>query len=294
MRILWISDGKPGHEQQSLGLIQAFNRELPITYEKIAPLANLLPLRFQIIPSGTFNLIIAAGRTTQWSAYRLAQHYQAPSVILMRPELPYSMFDACVVPAHDNPPMRENVFITQGALNTLYPPFIKDEEGLILIGGQSKHFIWNDTKIIDQIEKIVCQVPDKIWHLTTSRRTPTSFLTTLSTQESLSKLKIMPYEKSEKEWLMTTLKRADEVIVTPDSVSMMYEALTAACQVRVLTLQAKQQSNKLLRNLVILREKGWVGDADQRPTQMIQLQEATRAAKWLINRLQITVHSITG
>jgi mitochondrial fission protein ELM1 len=45
-------------------------------------------------------------------------------------------------------------------------------EGLLLIGGPSKHHGWNTAGLVDQVEQVLAADRQVRWVLTTSRRTP--------------------------------------------------------------------------------------------------------------------------
>jgi len=81
-------------------------------------------------------------------------------VVLMKPSLPLRCFDLCIVPEHDNVAPRANVLSTLGPLNVIEPAAQKlERQGLILLGGPSKHHRWSDRKMLDCIESIVRHDP---------------------------------------------------------------------------------------------------------------------------------------
>jgi mitochondrial fission protein ELM1 len=73
------------------------------------------------------------------------------------------------------------------------------------------------------------------WQLTTSRRTPATFLAALP-QPLPDNLKLMPHDQTGPGWLEHALAGAGQVWVSEDSVSMLYEALTAGAGVGLLRL----------------------------------------------------------
>ena len=99
------------------------------------------------------NLIIGAGHRTHFSILAAKRAYGGKSIVLMKPSLPYFIFDLCLVPEHDNPPKRANIISTIGALNPLGLDGLhekKPSSNLILIGGPSPHYKWDNNLIIKQ------------------------------------------------------------------------------------------------------------------------------------------------
>jgi mitochondrial fission protein ELM1 len=60
--------------------------------------------------------------------------------------------------------------------------------------------------------------------------------------ESDGALTIVPFAATSPDWLPTQLARADQAWVTADSVSMVYEALTAGAAVGVLDVPRPRQA----------------------------------------------------
>ncbi len=254
MTQIWIiSDGKPGHLNQSLGLAEALQRLLPDVHIETKPalsrLAALKTLCFGGVDQKP-DLLISAGHRTHLSLLAYKRATGAPAVVMMKPSLPMGWFDLCLIPKHDEPGARSNVVLTDGALNRMLPPEEQRGSGksMILIGGPSKHFGWDDQAVIEQLKAVVDG--SRPWLLTTSRRTPESFLMLLE-QAELPDLKIVPFEKTGPGWLGEHLPQAEQCWVSGDSVSMVFESLTAGCAVGILELSA-QASNRITRGLQLL------------------------------------------
>lgn len=295
---LWrLTDGKPGHEKQSLGLARALQRLTDAVCHDIAVhpgagawlawLAWLLG-RF---PAGAGlpgpDLVLAAGHATHLPALAARRARGGRIVVLMRPSLPIALFDLCLIPAHDHPPQRPNVIVTRGVLNAVEPGGPHDaRQGLILIGGPSRHYRWDDAAVAAQVQSLMTAQPDVRWTLTTSRRTPTGFLAALGMPMGLD---IHPYNQTPPGWLEAMLARCAQVWVSPDSGSMVYEALTAGCRVGLLDLAAIPGS-RIARELAALSEQGlvtpfprWrVGQSLAPPMQ--GFNEAERCAREILER----------
>jgi mitochondrial fission protein ELM1 len=184
----------------------------------------------------------------------------------MKPSLPYFIFDLCLVPEHDNPPKRANIISTIGALNPLGLDGLhekKTSSNLVLIGGPSPHYKWDNNLIIKQIEQILKKRQKRIqqWVLTTSPRTPKEFIEKLR-ERKLTDLKIYHFEDTKPGWVEEMLLASENAWVTPDSISMVYEALSANCKVGVLELKEPRKNDKVARNILLLKEERYILDLE--------------------------------
>ncbi len=247
--VVWrLLDGKPGHENQTLGLCRALDHLLPIERIDIPvrlKLTHLLDWLVGRFPDGIDlpapNLILGAGHATHFALLAARKKYGGRSIVLMTPSLPSRFFDLCVVPQHDKIGA-DNIIVTQGVLNPIEAsPLLHREQVLFLIGGISKHFDWDNSLVIEQILAIVDTAPKSCFMLTNSRRTPPSFLSELK-EKSQSNLEIIPWEQTEPGWVAEQLSQSHTVWVTEDSVSMIYEALTSGALVGLLQLTMRKES----------------------------------------------------
>jgi mitochondrial fission protein ELM1 len=292
--VIWrLIDGKPGHEKQTLGLAHALLRKRPGEYIDIATPARSVALMQWIqgrFPAGNGlpapEILLAAGHATHFALLAARRAHGGKAVVLMKPSLPLSLFDLCVIPDHDNPPMRGNVIATQGALNCVVPSEQHEPSmGLILLGGPSPHFHWSGQAIVAQIVELIRLQPEICWTLTTSRRTPPDFLATLPNLD----IKQTPAEETPPGWLEQQLQQTGSAWVTPDSVSMLYEALTSGCSVGVFDLPAVKGS-KVAEGVLRLQATGCVitqaaldsYQLDAHPPQ--PFNEADRCASLIIEK----------
>lgn len=263
--VIWrFTDGKPGHEKQSLGLALALGRRVGAISHTIPvrrgwrQVADWLCGRF---PQGRElpgpDLLLGAGHATHLPMLAARRARGGRAVVLMRPSLPLCLFDLCLIPEHDHPPRRGNVLATRGVLNAVTPPQGKDHGcGVILIGGPSSHFRWDSAAVIAQLRQIAANTPGLSWRLTTSRRTPADFLAMLSATP-LPDVDILCHTDTPAGWLEQQLMRCALAWVTEDSVSMLYEALTAGCGVGLLRLPT-QGRGRISTGVERLIEDGWV------------------------------------
>ena len=188
--------------------------------------------------SENMRLLIAAGHGTHLSLLALRRAYRCPGIVLMRPSLPGSLFDVRIEPRHDGGRDSDRCWISDGPLNRMQPSLDQSNQsdaGLILIGGPSPHFTWDEAALTEQL-KVLCD-GRRPWVLSGSRRTPASFLAALEALQ-LPGLGIHPAATLPPGWLAAQLPRCSQCWVSPDSASMVYEALTAGCAVGVFDLPA--------------------------------------------------------
>ncbi len=293
--IIWlIGDGKPGHENQSLGLAEALGRLMPCQIHRIsiAGESGLIGrIRRACAESAAFpapDLILAAGHATHPALLWLAHKRRAKSIVLMKPSLPLSWFDLCISPAHDFPNgcKRPNLILTRGALNRVTPGTGEKSGKLILLGGPSKTHGWDSQAMLDMLSMATDRGG---WELTDSRRTPEGFLDQV--REKLPGITAISHTETPPGWVPEKLRMAKEVWVTEDSVSMIYEALTSGARVGLLPVPRITKNSRVLRGIDGLLADGYLTSfQDWLKTQRLDtapapLREADRCAFELAERI---------
>ncbi|MGE0375829.1 MAG: mitochondrial fission ELM1 family protein [Planctomycetaceae bacterium] len=301
--VVWcLTDGKPGHENQSRGLIAALGARRPLDVHFIAApsvwcasrdyFGNRFPVGDGLPCPRT---ILAAGHSTHAAAIAARRVRGGRLVVLMRPSLPLSWFDLCLIPEHDLPQSASddvisNVVRTRGVLNSVRPALRKDDRrGLLLIGGPSKHHDWDEQSMLQQIEAVARSDDSIGWTLTTSRRTPASLLRALQ-ETPLENLQVMPCEKTPSGWVAAQLAAARTAFVTEDSVSMVYESLSAGADVGLLSVPRRRTSrvirgvDRLIEQRAVIPFDDW-RDHRFEHRQPVVLQEADRCAGIVSERL---------
>lgn len=175
----------------------------------------------------------------------------------MRPSLPLSWFDWCIAPEHDFPNGSPalNIITSKGALNRVVPVGVEKNGKLFLIGGPSKTHGYDEAALIAQIKAVA---KDEPWEIADSLRTPESLLPAL--RQEIPALTFFPHQKTQPGWLAAKLAEVEEVHVTEDSVSMIYEALSSGAKVRVLEMPRLRQNSRVMRGLDILKAAGYFSD----------------------------------
>lgn len=294
---LYLHDGKPGHLNQLRGLAEAVATKSPghtsawLDVTTLSASHRLLARGEAIRSLKTADVIVAAGHSTHWLALLLGRKWHAHTAVVMRPSWPLSWFGSVIMPKHDASKAltASNVYLTEGALNAVgqqrYEP---GNKGLVLLGGQSKHFKWPSAQVTRQVCAILDSQPELDWTVADSRRSPE--LQLLSIQSARPDATIQSHKSCPHGWLTEQMRQANSVWVTPDSVSMVYEALSCGADVGLIELPPKAQ-NRINRSMLALIANGKVSSATQEANLRLasvplpRLNEAEDAAEWLLSRV---------
>ena len=290
-QVIWvISDGKPGHVNQSRGLAEALLLANPGSIQVLpalpwwrASLAWLLKRPpYKTLPAP--DLIVGAGHATHLSMLAARRAQGGRAVVLMKPSFPRAWFDLCIVPEHDGVAADARTFLSLGALNRIRVSNTQDpHQGTMLIGGRSIHFAWDSAAIELQIKSILARFSDVHWTLADSRRTPHDFLIKLTPHP---RLKLVSHTLTTADWLPQQLAQSATVWVTPDSASMVFEALTAGADVGVFDLPVNPRSRvgwaiaRLADAQRVTRFISWCANGALHPN-LHPLAEADRCALWI-------------
>lgn len=306
--IIWhLSDGKTGHVNQVRGLVRALGKWVNTESHLIDLDTSKRWRMFRWWLTGRFppgeglpdpTLIVAAGHRTHPAMLAARRARGGRTVVLMAPQMPRRWFDLCFIPEHDCIKPADNVIITRGVLNVVDP---SDEQspniGLMLIGGPSLDFDWSTMQLVEQVRAIVGADEAVMWTLTTSRRTPKDTTAALAGIESPN-LNVVPVEQTDHGWVAAHLAQAAQAWVTEDSVSMIYEALTAGAAVGLLAVPRARTRRRIrggtprtYQGLEKLSQEGWLMMFEQwqqrgrlqPPPQ--RLAEAPRCAEIVYERL---------
>ena len=251
--MIWqISDGKPGHERQTMGLSNALtsiHKKRGIKLHKLdgGLLKSLKRIYSEkMIVEGRPNFIIGAGHKTHFVLLILGKLFRAKTICIMKPTIPISLFDLCIIPKHDEK-TGFNVIQTQGPLNPLKIKNNKKNGGLILVGGSSKHFYFTEQYVFQSIFKIIKDSQSIHWSIASSRRSSTK-MKNLLRELSSNSVKFFDNETTSSELIDEKLQQAEYIWITCDSLAMIYESLTVGAKVGIIKLPPKTNS-KLVRHV---------------------------------------------
>lgn len=291
--VVWrLRDGKAGHERQTAGLLNAVARLRPIETFDIE-VARIAPIRAYLRRATTLTepppaLLVGAGHACQWPLLAARRAHGGRAVYCMKPGLPARFFDWCLIPRHDGAVRSAHVEPTFGVLNDMLPATpTPPDRTLVLIGGPSRHFDWNEDAVLKQVGSIVFGRAQEIV-VSDSRRTPAS---TVAKLQSFARpgVEVISHRATSASWLRDTLDRVANVWVTADSVSMLFEVLTAGRALGVLAVRARRDDRisrvapDLIANGLATSFVAWVNGATLKPAAT-PLAEAARCAELLLAR----------
>ena len=291
-----ISEGRPGHENQSVGLAEAIARRTgaEVDVVRIPATWNLFTRRQAalVVQAGSPQLVIGAGHKVHLPLWFAARQFRAHSIIIMEPTWPKRWFDLCVLPQHDSEPGNGNprIITTLGALNRVPETSpAKQPQGVVLIGGPSKSHGWDGPLTASAIVAAVNSRPELTWAITDSRRTPAGFLEQLRTQGL--RAEIISHQQTKPDWVPTHLMAAEEAWATEDSVSMIFEAVTAGARTGVLPVPATKPNadpvravQKLMHEGYATRYETWTRNSQRLPAPK-PLHETGRCADLVLKKL---------
>lgn len=226
--------------------------------------------------------MLGAGHATHLHLLAARRRFGGQCVVLMKPSLPRGCFDLCIVPEHDGAWTRANQLITRGVLNTVrWSDGHDDDVGLVVIGGPSRHYHWDDDMLLQQLRQLVGTRPKRRWWISSSPRTPAALSQRLAA--ALPGAEFVPFGQAPAEWLEQHMAEAGEVWVSEDSVSMVYEALGSGARVGLLKVR-RRGSSRVTHAVDQLVKNNWVGAPGK--MQLAngpgrELNEADRCAQWI-------------
>ncbi len=300
-------DGTPGHEKQTLGIVEQLKQKTDLevckcqlekpslTAQSIIWLSYLfgLPQRKDTTLADV-DVAIGTGTHTHLPMLLAKKSYDFKVVTCMTPaKLLSNKFDLVFAPVHDNVSSRKNIVTTIGPPNTNVNKGLHQESRvLILIGGTDpKSHVWNSQEIIDSLELLISRDAQKQYVISSSPRTPAETEDKLSElQQKFNNAKFYRFKETIGGWVEQEYSKCKFVWVTADSISMVYEALSSGCKVGIIPVHWKSQNSKFLRSVKFLQEKQLTVDLESYLKGDIQwknndsLNEAERCAEEILRR----------
>lgn len=274
-KMLILSDGKPGHLNQSI----AFARLLGYDYTvcrvafagRFAKVLSYLcdhlgiytPSLFKVLdtlPKGCC-AVVSAGSATYYANRTIGRTLSLPSVAIMYPGGYSSGFDLIIAQEHDSPPHRDNIITIPLNLSAPHPLGLVQKEGAgptvaLIIGGPSRHFRMDPQLLGKQLETVISLFPGGDFLVTTSRRTPAEVEKMI--EEGPFRYRVIA-SREKVNPIADFLAIADHVFVTEDSTSMISEAVSfGSARVEVLPLPRTGAHNKVAGMVASLAEDGYL------------------------------------
>ncbi|MFH1753464.1 MAG: ELM1/GtrOC1 family putative glycosyltransferase [Candidatus Omnitrophota bacterium] len=210
------------------------------------------------------DIVISCGSSLAAVNLFLTRENNAQNVIIMKPGvMSLRNFNVAIIPAHDNPPKRDNVAITKGSPNIIDEKSMRDGSDRIrgsselsgkkniglLLGGDTPEYSLTTAiveRLIDQIEGTMERL-DMGLLVTTSRRTPRTVEELLKKRLGSSPrcgLLVIANESNMKNAVGGILGLSDIILVSGESISMVSEAVSSGKRTLVFDLEKKRHSGK--------------------------------------------------
>ena len=260
IKVIWrFTDGKAGHDKQSLALVESLMNQTKCrlfdfnVQDQRNPILDIIFKNYKL-PEGITkpDIAIGAGHKTHLHLLAIKRCFNAKIVVIMKPSIPLIFFDLCIIPKHDGIKNGPNIINIQSSLVKFNSNLKKKENtGLILIGGPSKHYFWDSKTVLEEIYKISKKFKFRKLLLSTSRRTPFDFLDQLN-ELNIPDIKVYEYSKIKSDWLDKHINKVKNIWVTNDSYSMVTEALASGADVDIIGLKVKQDS-KLSKEMKVIK-----------------------------------------
>ena len=245
LKALLLTQGMHGMISQVEGLAKALNLDYTHQTIKLKKFWNYVPPKFTPISENILSekfacdakVIISCGRKSVVPSIALKKKFGKDilNIHIQDPKVRLSNFDFIIAPEHDGLE-GENVLTSKGALHYLtndeldgnenyLKSRINDQKKIVtlIIGGPTKYYNYND-KVIDNIfSKIKQNFLHNSYQLIVvpSMRTPQKIIDKAKNYFDKNQIIITTVDKKA---YLCSLKKADHIIVTCDSTSMISEA----------------------------------------------------------------------
>lgn len=279
-KVLILTDGKAGHENQSKAFARQLGREaelLPIAFKsKIAKFFSYALDKIGVrtmklyrpftLPEGPFDAVIGTGSGTFYAAKALAEHLGVKCGVVLYPRgYDIASFDCILAPAFDRPEKRPNVVEIPANLVSADAAFY--EKGVaayrertsvtpdiaVIIGGPNKCSTMTKEWMKGELDKIFALPGKKA--VTTSRRTPADveeFVGSYPWDYALL------YSKDKFNPIPAFVSLAQKLYVTAESTGMLSEACTFGTAEVIALDNLNPGPHKFRRFVEDLREAGYV------------------------------------
>lgn len=268
MRALIVSDGKAGHENQSIAFCELLNMQyetLHVAYSNkflkaFGYLFDWLNIytksifSFQAPKDLNYDFIISCGSSTYYPAKCFAKNIKL--VALMNPKWFKNNFFHIFASEHDNPKHSKNMTILPANISLLkakniYVP--KKESVAIIIGGNNSIYNINKNQLQKVLECIKEQFLGYEIAITSSPRTPKNI------EDMIEKMAFdyqVIYSKNKINPIPDFIFSCKYVFITEDSTSMISDAISNGnANIEIIELEAiSQRKNKFKRFIAHLEK----------------------------------------
>ncbi|MFA6147809.1 MAG: ELM1/GtrOC1 family putative glycosyltransferase [bacterium] len=294
-KILVLSDGKPGHVNQSIALAHHLERPFETVgvrfrFRPFKLLSYLLDRVGVYLPSllrwdppeGPFCAVVSAGSETYYGNKILARRFHVPSVAIMLPRGYRLDFDLIIAQEHDNPPVKENIRTLPVNLCKVEPRGVfRPREGEryvgLVVGGPNRVYGYDRDRFREMLDAVFSGFPGFRIVVTTSRRTPAEIEQEIDRYPFEERFL---YSRNPVNPIPDFLSKCEYVLITADSTSMISEAVTfGRARIEIIPLAPRKDPGKYGRMIGKLDELGCVHRFDGHPgtaSRKVDLADALR------------------
>ncbi|RWS48319.1 hypothetical protein CKA56_14810 [Arcobacter venerupis] len=263
-RILIISDGKPGHLNQSIAFCKIknisydilevkfkskFHKALSYIFDNFDFFTESLFEEHKNYYPEFYDAIISAGSGTYYFNKVIAQKYNKKSIALMLPKsYKYSTFYYIIAQEHDHPVLLDNLIAIPLNLSYSSPKgYLKkvdDKKSLaIIIGGDNGIFSMNCNLIKQKLDEIFEKYPEYLKYITTSRRTSSDV--EMLIDKYAFDYKLIYSKEPNINPIGDFIAICDEFFITIDSTSMLSEVrANSDAKISIINLESKKENTK--------------------------------------------------
>lgn len=285
LKVWVLSDGKAGHDAQSLGIAEALGAKVEIIPLKMSKWGKFweyfcLKKAYLSLPCTDFpDISIATGyHLSLVNRWIKAQNPNTFTVQIL-PRGSSKHYDATISLAHDSPKPFKNNIIVPLAPNRITPQKLESEGKkwakklpkktypsphlAVLVGGSNKHINFNEEEaeiFAEKTLKIAKKHHFKSIFITPSRRTGKTQENTLKSAFKSSNLPYFFWDGKAPNPYPGILHLADAVIATADSVSMVSEAATSGKPILLYGRSEGWKIGKFSTLYDFLEKKGYLMD----------------------------------
>ncbi|GGD40757.1 hypothetical protein GCM10012288_13560 [Malaciobacter pacificus] len=271
-RILIISDGKPGHLNQSIAFCKIkkisydilevkfkskFHKAISYIFDKIGLYTDSLYKDYKKYYYEFYDAVISTGSSTYYLNKVISKNNNLKSITLMYPKgYKTKDFDYIIAQEHDS--FKEDFNIVKIPLNLSYIKSKKilnqkeNEKSLaIVIGGNNSIFSINSEDIREKLDSIFEEYPDYLKYITTSPRT--SFEIEALIDEYDFDYKLIYSREPNVNPIGDFIENCEKFFITMDSTSMISEIrANSDANIEIIKLDSKKENTKYHRLINIV------------------------------------------
>jgi hypothetical protein len=276
-----LSDGKPGHVNQSIAFARHLGRPFEIvgvhfrnrSFKFLSHLLDRIGVYTPSLlrwdpPRGDFCAVVSAGSETYYANKVLARRHGVPSVAIMLPRGYRLDFDRIIAQEHDRPPRKDNILVLPVNISRVEPqgvfrPRAGERYVALVVGGPNPVFGYDRDRFRQSLDAVFACFPEFRIVVTTSRRTPAAIEEEIDRYPFEEKIF---YSRNPVNPIPDFLASCEYVFITADSTSMISEAVTfGRARIEIIPLPTRKDPGKYDRMIGKLVELGCVHRFDGRP-----------------------------